>query len=120
MTGQEKPGCEFLHSRVFPSLFRKLLPVAPDLLFIAVLLREDTAAVLLHIEPQLPGPLVPRPEVGTEVPVEERYAIPLCAGLRRPDDAVVVLVEAGQKGGGEGSKAVLRGVFRRPLPAPPY
>ena len=41
----------------------KFCPVPVDLLLIAVCLGKDAAAVLLHIEPQLPGLLVPGPEV---------------------------------------------------------
>ena len=41
----------------------KFCPVPVDLLLIAVRLGKDAAAVLLHIEPQLPGPLVAGPEV---------------------------------------------------------
>ena len=41
----------------------KFCPVPVDLLLIAVRLGKDAPAVLLHIEPQLPGPLVAGPEV---------------------------------------------------------
>ena len=99
------------------SFFRELLSVPVDLLLITVLLREHTAAVLLHVEAQLPGPLVPGPEIGPEIPVEELHAVLSGIFLRRPDDALMVLIEAGQQGGGEMGEAMLRGVLGRALNA---
>ena len=61
--------------------------------------------------------MISRPEIGTEIPVEKFHAVLFGVLLRRPDDAVVVLVKAGQQGGGKGGKAVLRGVFGRALDA---
>ena len=82
----------FINEIPFSSLFRKLLLVPVDLLLIAVLLGKDAAAVLLHIESQLPGPLVSCPEVGPEVPVEKLHAVLLGILLRRSLDALVVLI----------------------------
>ena len=84
-------------------------PVPLDLLGVPVLLGEDTAAVLLHIEAQLPGLGLPLPEAGAEIPVEEPHAIACRERLSRPADALVVLVGADQEGGGEVGEAVFRG-----------
>lgn len=97
------------------SCFRKFCPIPVNLLLIAVLLGKHTAAVLLHIESQLPGPPVPLPEIGPEIPVQKFYAVLRRVLLRRPDDAFMVLVEAGQQRGGEGGKAVFRRILCRPL-----
>ena len=78
---------------------------------VAILLGEHAAAVFLHVEAQLPGPLVSGPEVGAEVPVQKLHAILPGVPLRRPGDAVVVLIGAGQQRGGESGEAVLRGVL---------
>jgi hypothetical protein len=85
-----------------------LVPV--DLFLVAVLLGKDAAAILLHVEAKLPGPLVSLPEIGTEIPVEERDAVPLRGGAGGCGDGLVVLVGAGKQGGGESGKAVLCGV----------
>ena len=86
------------------------LPVPLDLLGVALLLGEDAAAVFLHVEPQRPGLALPLAEAGAEVPVEKGHAVACRQGLRRPADAVVVLVGADQQGGGEVGEAVAGGV----------
>ena len=55
-------------------LFRGL-HVPADLLGVAVLLAEDAAAVLLHIQPQLAGLLLSLAEAGAEVAVQKRNTV---------------------------------------------
>ena len=84
---------------------------------IAVCLGKHTAAVLLHIEAQLPGPLIPGPEIGAEIPVQKFHAVLPGVFFRRPDDPLVVLVKACQQGGGKVGEAVLSSVTGRALDA---
>ena len=92
-------------------LFCEFCLVPVDLLLVTVSLGEHAAAVFLHVKAQFPGPLVPGPEIGAEVPVEEGDAVLLGIALRRFGDSLVILIGAGQKRGGEGGEAMLRGVF---------
>ena len=52
--------------------------------------------------------MIPGPEIGAEVPVEELHAVLPGVFLGGGPDAVVVLIETGQQGGGEGLVAMLR------------
>ena len=54
--------------------FQRFLPVPGNLLCIAFLLAEDAAAVFLHVKAQFPGLLLPIPEAGAEIPVQEGNA----------------------------------------------
>ena len=85
----------------------KPFPVPQDLLLVAVCLGKDTAAVLLHVKSQFPGFLIARPEVGPEVPIEKLHAVLPGIALRRPGDVIVLLIGAGQQGGGEGGKPMV-------------
>ena len=85
---------------------------------VAVFLAEHAAAVLLHIKAKFSGPLIPCPEIGPEIPVEKFHAVLPGVFLRRGLDAVVILIETGQQGGGKGPIAVLRripGRFLQPV-----
>ena len=55
-------------------LFR-VLHIPADLLGVAVLFAEHAAAVLLHIQPQLAGLLLPLAEAGAEVAVQKRNTV---------------------------------------------
>ncbi len=94
---------------------REASPVPVDLFLVAVLLGKNAAAILLHVEAKLPGPLVSLPEIGAEIPVEEGDAVPLRGGAGSCGDGLMVLVGAGKQGGGESCKAVLCGVAGRLL-----
>ena len=96
-----------------PASFHGKLILRPgDRLRVPVFLRKDAAAVLLHIKPQLPRPLVARPEVGAEVAVEELDPVLFPEALCRGGDVVVLLVGGGQQGGRKGGKAVFSGKKR--------
>ncbi len=90
-------------------LYVEFFSISCDLPGIPVLLGEHAAAVFLHIESQLPGLGLPLAEAGAEVPVEEGHAVLRPHGLRRPADALVVLVGTDQQRGGEVREAVLPG-----------
>ena len=68
-------------------LLREFFLVPVDLLLVAVLFGKDTPAVLLHIKAKLSGPLIPRPEIGPEIPVEKFHAVLPGVFLRRGLDA---------------------------------
>lgn len=59
----------------------------------------------------VPGPAGSRPGNWGGSPVEEGDAVLLGIALRRFGDSLVILIGAGQKRGGEGGEAMLRGVF---------
>ena len=77
------------------------------MLLVAVGLGKDAATVFLHVEAEFPRFLVAGAEVGAEIPVEELHAVLLgifFGGLR---NAVMILIETGQQGGGKGGESVL-------------
>ena len=82
---------------------------------VTILFAEDAAAVFLHIEVLLPCLGLPRAEAGTEIAVEELHAVACRGLLGHSAHQLVVLVGADEEGGGEGGKAVLRGVPGHPV-----
>ena len=58
----------------------------------------------------VPGKLLPLPEEGAEIPVQEFHAVLPAHGPGHGADGLVVLVGADEQGGGEAVKAVLGGI----------
>ena len=90
-------------------MLQRFLLIPLDLLLITLLLAEHAAAVFLHVEAQLPGLLLSRPEAGTEVTVQEPHAVAPGHLLRDPRHALMLLVGADKQRRGEAVKAVFRG-----------
>ena len=68
-------AASFLRLCLRLGLFPETLQILVDLFLIAVLLREHTPAVFLHVESQFPGLLVAGTEIGAEIPVQELHTV---------------------------------------------
>jgi hypothetical protein len=83
------------------------------------LLAEDTAAVFLHVEAQLPGCFPARTEQGPPIPVNKGDAVLFRHGRTGFPDKVVVLVGTDEQGGAEAGKTLfhpITGGFFQPQP----
>ena len=93
------PGQFFGVDRFGEDLHWRLLQRAvPD---VAVLLAENAAAVLLHIQLCLPGLFLSLLESHTEIPVEELNTILFCQPFADLPDQFMLLIGAHQQGGGK-------------------
>jgi hypothetical protein len=77
---------------------------------VPLLLTENTTAIFLHIEPQVPGFFPALAEQGPPIPVNKGHPVLYRQGLGGLLDKAVVLVGADEQGGAEAGKTLFRPV----------